>query len=63
MPEENAPSSRYFSAASLERLIPAQESDQHVGGDRHQFQADEDQHDVIARRHDIMPTTENRIRE
>ena len=44
MPEENAPSSRYFNAAS-------QEADQHVGRDGHQFEANEDEDNVEARGH------------
>ena len=32
-------------------LVAAQEADQNVGRDRHQFQADEQQHDVVARGH------------
>ena len=51
MPEENAPSSRYFSAASLERRSRRRNPDQHVGGDGHQFEADEDENDIEAGGH------------
>ena len=40
-----------FQRGFIRPAVGAQESDQHVGGNRHQFQADEDQHDVEAGGH------------
>ena len=48
-PLENAPSSRYFMAASLDRFSPREESDHHVEAQRHQFQTDEQRDQVRAR--------------
>ena len=40
-----------FQRGFVRTLVPSQEAHQHVRRDRHQFQADEDEYDVEARRH------------
>ncbi len=50
----NEPSRKYLSAASLAALIVAQIAGQHVAGDGGNFQADENDDQVVGRRHQTL---------
>src|SRR5271157_4350905 len=45
------PEQQIFQRGFIGAAVAAEESDEHVGGDGHQFQSDEDQHDVVASGH------------